>query len=85
MENKINYVKIKREKEGRCNICGCNEKLTWDHVPPKNSIFFRDVQIVSLFGKYDLDNYPSTISQNGTKFRTICAKCNNILGTEYDI
>lgn len=85
MTNSINYVKIKREKEGKCNICGNFSTLTWDHVPPKKAIFFRDVEIVSIFNKHSIDGHPREYSQNGTKFRTICGMCNNMLGTNYDV
>ncbi|MDM8313609.1 hypothetical protein [Clostridium cadaveris] len=85
MDNKINYLKVKRDLIGKCNICGDFGKLTWDHVPPKKSIFFRDIEIVSIFGKYSLEGYPKIHSQNGNKYRTICEKCNNILGTAYDV
>lgn len=85
MDNSINYIKMKRDKVGKCNICGINSVLTWDHVPPKKAIFFNDVEIVSIFNRYSTAGYPKQHSQNGTKFRTICAQCNNILGTYYDI
>lgn len=85
MENSINYIKIKRDKQGKCNICGNNDNLTWDHVPPKKSIIFDDVEIASVFNKYSEGKYPRELSQNGTKFRTICGKCNSELGTYYDV
>jgi hypothetical protein len=85
MKSSINYVKIKREKEGKCNICGVFDVLTWDHTPPKKAIFFSDVEIASIFSKHSEEKYPREYSQNGTKFRTICAKCNNNLGTYYDV
>lgn len=85
MMNSINYVKIKREKEGKCNICGALDTLTWDHIPPRKAIFFNDVEIASIFNKHSEEKYPIEFSQNGTKFRTICSKCNNNLGTRYDV
>lgn len=85
MKNSINYVKIKRDKEGICNICGDMGILSWDHIPPKSAIFFSDVEITSIFNKYSEEKYPREYSQNGTKFRTICGKCNNELGTYYDV
>lgn len=83
--NSINYIKIKRNKEGKCNICGLTCDLTWDHIPPKKSIFFSDVEIASIFSKHSEEKHPREYSQNGTKFRTICCKCNNELGTYYDV
>lgn len=49
------------------------------------AIFFNDVEITSILNKYSRGKYPREHSQNGTKFRTICCKCNNNLGTFYDI
>jgi hypothetical protein len=83
----IQYVKVKREKTGICNICKQPCELTWDHVPPQGGI-----DVVPL-GQYTIleqlagrDDRPKHLeTQNGVKFRTICTRCNrNLLGTEYD-
>lgn len=84
MNTNINYVKDKREKIGKCNICGESKKLSWDHVPPKGAIFYDDVELRSVFNKY-VDDCPKIFSQNGTKFRSICSDCNNNLGSKFDI
>ncbi len=86
---------------GCCNICGKFGKLTRDHVPPKGSADLRDVNIQSytdmILGAKSATVNPSDpnalvadfshrrVSQNGLKFRTICADCNNnLLGSRYD-
>jgi hypothetical protein len=82
----MHYVKYKREKSGKCNICKREGPLTWDHVPPKGSIEPSAVEmqtmLQALSGNSDLPKYK--ISQNGVKFRTICENCNNLLGGRYD-
>lgn len=84
MSKNIHYVKIKKNKIDKCNICGNVTKLSWDHVPPKKCIIFDDIEIKSIFNKYQESGYPRELSQNGTKFRTICSSCNNRLGTKFD-
>lgn len=85
MVSSINYVKVKRDKHGICNICGKTDVLTWDHVPPKKAIYFNSVEIISMLNKYSEENPHGSYSQNGTKYRTICKNCNNDLGTYYDV
>lgn len=84
MHTNINYVKVKREKHGTCNVCGKERELSWDHVPPKGSIFSDDVELRSIFNKYE-EKCPKIFSQNGTKFRSICKECNNLIGSKYDV
>jgi len=82
------YSKCKTRTFGKCNICGNEAKLTWDHVPPKfcynsdktiyNNIFKETRSFEDKFNKFN-------ISQNGIKFKSICAECNNnLLGRNYD-
>lgn len=78
--------KTKREKVGRCNICTQEKSLSWDHVPPKGGIELTAVEMETVFqvfthepGKRQLQE-----SQQGVKFRTICAECNSLLGHKYD-
>lgn len=84
MSRQINYMKFKKKKIDICNICGSMTELSWDHVPPKGAIMYSDVKISSLYHRFSLDEYPEKISQNGTKYRTICSKCNSMLGKKYD-
>lgn len=78
-------LKIKREKEGKCNICLEHRKLTWDHVPPKSGIQLSGVQIENIFKILVGREVPEKIiSQNGVKYRTLCGACNSRLGHDYD-
>jgi len=83
----IQYVKVKREKTGICNICKQPCELTWDHVPPQGGIDVAPLDqytiLEQLTGREDRPKHLET--QNGVKFRTVCTQCNrNLLGTEYD-
>jgi len=86
-KSQVYYAKIKRDKNDLCNICRKQASLSWDHVPPKGGIEVTPVEqetILQRFtGKENERIY--SISQNGVKFRTICADCNNKrLGDKYD-
>lgn len=82
----MHYLKFKREQVGKCNICGNIEKLTWDHVPPKGGQPFSDIEqesILQYLAGGEERKYQ--FSQNGVKYRTICASCNNtLLGAKCD-
>jgi hypothetical protein len=85
---------------GACNVCRTHGPLTFDHVPPKGSVSVTSVEIES-FGQWirSLSNVRTTkpssaasrglkksFSQNGMKFRSLCATCNNSrLGARYDV
>jgi hypothetical protein len=78
------YKKYKRPTFGQCNICRSQATLTWDHVPPKGGIVVRAVEIESIQDFLTKSTSPKEISQNGVKYRTICKKCNETLGSRYD-
>ncbi|MBU0906420.1 MAG: hypothetical protein KKF57_14595 [Firmicutes bacterium] len=82
-----NYEKHKKQKISICNICLKEDRLSWDHVPPKGGIKLSAVEqeplMQYLTGNYDERKY--IISQNGVKYRTLCPKCNAYLGSNYDI
>ncbi len=80
------YRKFKRRREGSCNICGKIGPLSWDHVPPKGGIELEPVEIGRVAAVFvsGLASEHQEISQNGLKFRTLCAKCNSYLGSQYD-
>ncbi|MBU6390889.1 MAG: hypothetical protein KGJ87_08130 [Planctomycetota bacterium] len=82
----MHYVKNKRDKVGHCNICTNSCSLSWDHVPPKGSIEISTVEMRVLYKTLAGKNEDLKIeeSQNGLKFRTICRKCNEFLGHNYD-
>lgn len=72
-------------KIGACNICGATGPLTEDHTPPKGCV--RPSQVMLRHISYHLAAGPEVkgrMSQNGVKYRTLCARCNNLLGARYD-
>jgi len=80
-------IEFKRDKCGRCNICGTAGKLSWDHVPPKGSVVPTRTEILSvgrmLAAKDKIGK--DVVSQNGIKYRTLCGRCNNdLLGKKCD-
>lgn len=76
-----------KNKEGICHICLNKCKLTADHVPPKSC---KNEGNQLLTYEYILTENKKIVNkkrpyQNGTKFYTICEKCNNnLLGSNYD-
>jgi len=80
-------INTRGPKNGRCNICGAYGKLTEDHTPPKGCLKPTQVEIrhlVELLSN-ETGSTKGRLSQNGVKYRTICARCNNnFLGTKYD-
>jgi hypothetical protein len=82
----MHYVKYKRDPSGRCNICGNEGPLTWDHVPPQGGIELKPVEMRSVFQSLtgQTEGFRTLESQNGVKYRTICKRCNETLGTKYD-
>jgi len=87
MFNQMMHIKkIKRGTQGYCNICKSHGPLTWDHVPPKGGISPSPVEIKTILQemKPNTADQRYKISQNGTKYRTICKDCNSLLGRKYD-
>ena len=82
----MHYSKVKREKQGPCNLCRKEAGLTWDHVPPQGGIELSSMEmrtiLETLSGDPDKDKY--RITQNGVKYRTLCKACNEWLGQEFD-
>lgn len=77
------YKKIKKSRRGKCSICGVESELTWDHIPPKSCGNKEGVRIKNIFSINENDI--GLASQNGTKYRTVCCKCNNeLMGSGYD-
>lgn len=71
---------------GRCNICGIEGKLTEDHTPPKGVIRVGQVELHHITARLSAEE-PSGRHrkfQNGVKYRTLCARCNNGLGKHDD-
>jgi len=76
ISERFKHVKI---INGYCVICGEFGKLSQDHVPPKGSITISKTEqrhITEMMGAKSA-KVKGLKSQNGSKFKTICAKCNN--------
>lgn len=74
-------------KVGPCNICGVDGPLTEDHIPPKGASRLTQVLMLSILDLLHVERPKKSgrFSQNGVKYRTLCAKCNNErLGLFYD-
>lgn len=68
-----------RIKDGYCVICGKFGKLTQDHVPPKSSIVITKVEQRHITEHIGANSKltKGIKSHNGSKFKTICSRCNN--------
>lgn len=80
-------ISTRGPKTGTCNICGVHGKLTEDHTPPKGCIRIGQVEMHHVVEHLAAERsaVKGRLSQNGVKYRTLCAECNNrFLGTEYD-
>lgn len=64
---------------GPCNIRGIVGPLTEDHIPSKGVSRLSQVVILKLIDPLGVERAKKSgrISQNGVKFRTLCARCNN--------
>jgi hypothetical protein len=82
----MHYAKYKRDKKSKCNLCGHDKSLSWDHVPPKGGIELTVVQMQTVFDLMSGNQEKPKLreSQNGVKYRTICKECNELLGVQYD-
>ncbi len=81
----MNYIKLKRDKIDKCNICLQVKSLTWDHVPPKSGIIISPMEIDNISKLLTNKMEPRMlISQNGVRYRTICGDCNSKIGRDYD-
>lgn len=79
--------RVKGPLVGTCAICGQRDRLTEDHVPPKGATRITPIELRELTDRLSLEppRKKSEFSQNGVKFRSICATCNNVrLGAECD-
>ena len=70
---------VKGQTRGRCSICGVDDELTFDHVPPKGAARIGAMAMRSLG---DRIGAPAPMARfrraaDGVKFRSICAACNN--------
>jgi hypothetical protein len=74
---------------GLCHICGKEDKLTFEHVPPKSTFNKTTKYVATNFQDFmtsenPLKNKPKgKIEQGGMGFYSLCEKCNNFLGVNY--
>lgn len=76
ISDRFKHAKI---SEGYCVICGVFGKLSQDHVPPKGSITITKTEqrhVNEMMG-VESNRVKGLKSLNGSKFKTICGKCNN--------
>lgn len=76
ISNRFKHAKI---IEGYCVICGLFGKLSKDHVPPKGCITITKTEqrhVNEMMGAKS-NKVKGLESPNGSKFKTICGKCNN--------
>lgn len=64
-----------------CNICGKRRKMSRDHIPLRA---LGNAGIVIIKPHHKRLNIKEIKSQDGLAFKTICAECNNMLGSLYD-
>ena len=77
---------VKGAPKGYCNICGEFAKLTEDHIPPKSCRGITEAEVRLLHAKLSASGTqpaPRRL-QAGPYFRTLCQRCNGLLGTSYD-
>lgn len=75
ISKRIEHTKI---TTGYCLICGTHGPLSFDHVPPQGAITLTKVEqlhITEAVGR-EVTKLNGVLSNNGSKFRTICRNCN---------
>ncbi len=80
ISERFKHTKI---NNGYCLICGGFGKLSIDHVPPQGSVTITRVEQKHIFemSGAKVNSIKGVRSPNGSKFKTICHKCNSeILG-----
>jgi hypothetical protein len=73
--------------KGPCSICGAQDSLTVDHVPPKGATRISAMEMRDLMDRLSVSGSKGRheLSQDGVKFRSLCRICNNErLGAQCD-
>ena len=74
----------KRDGSERCRICGVNEPMTREHVPPRaagNDATSHTYGIMEWLARESLDDVPGGKQQQGGNWGyTLCGPCNNTTG-----
>lgn len=73
----------------RCRLCLKEEKLTLEHIPPKQAFNNHQLKMTRdrdaldiLIGNKEFSEV-NGFHQKGRTFKTLCTSCNNFLGSEY--
>lgn len=66
-------------QSGMCNICGDDGPLTEDHTPPKGCVRPTAMELQHVTHRLHAGKAIKTKAQDGVKYRTLCARCNNTL------
>ncbi|QKZ04045.1 metal-binding protein [Pseudomonas eucalypticola] len=79
LTERCNHTRI---KAGFCLICGGYGKLSSDHVPPRCCVTITRTEQRHITESLDLGDrsIKGVSSTNGSRFKTICQCCNNLLG-----
>jgi hypothetical protein len=83
----IRRINTRGPRRGECNICGENGPLTEDHTPPKSCRGIAAAELQSLHARLSFEEHRTTAPrrfQGGVHFRTLCARCNELLGRRCD-
>src|SRR5262245_31044297 len=77
---------VKGPLNGRCNICGTEGQLTADHIPPKSCGGVTAAYVQELHAKLSDGSIipPRGRPQSRVTVRSLCARCNHLLGHNYD-
>ncbi|GAB3100517.1 hypothetical protein GCM10027159_24160 [Lysobacter terrae] len=79
------HVITRGAKSGACNICGIVGPLTEDHTPPKGCVRPTAMELQHVTHALEAGKAIKTKANDGVKYRTLCARCNNaLLGGRYD-
>ncbi len=81
ISERIKHTKI---TNGYCLVCGKHGRLSIDHVPPQGAVTITKVEQrhICEMMEHKVKSIKGVSSTNGSKFRTICHKCNSeVLGS----
>lgn len=80
----------KKEKTGKCHICGVDGKLSYEHVPPASAFnktsakVYRALDVIQGNGlPWEVEGLKGKILQRGLGGYTLCIKCNSFTGAKY--
>ena len=68
---------------GTCCICGKEDKLTFEHIPPRAAFNMFRMKLYDFWGVLSQNNTRYKAFQNGAGKYSLCASCNNLTGEWY--